>query len=204
MKQIKFFVLQIGFVVLIFQSLQAQQIYTMPSGMQSRWASSENPEGKEGAAAKENQGAKGHAFDEIKAHDSLELLNIKGAGMIQHIWLTVDDRSPEMLRALKIKMYWDETLEPAVSAPLGDFFGIAFGKMVAFESALFSDPEGRSFNCYIPMPFKKAARIVIVNDSNKDLHHIFYTVNFERWDHVPDSLLYFHAYWHQKKATGWK
>src|SRR5699024_9632176 len=59
--------------------------------------------------------------------------------------------------------------------------------------------EGRSFNCYIPMPFKKGARIVIYNTADKALRHIFYTVNFERWDHAPDSLLYFHAYWHQDK-----
>lgn len=177
----------------------AQKLYVLPDGSQSRWTSSENPEGKKGAGAKENQGAKGHAFDKIKAHDSIELLNINGPGIVNHIRLTVDNRSPEMLRALQIKMYWDGAEKPAVSAPLGDFFGVAFGKTVAFENALFSSPEGRSFNCYIPMPFKKGARIVIYNHSDKDLYHIFYTVNFEKWDQVPDSLLYFHTYWQQSK-----
>lgn len=199
--KIKNIVLLYVFIVLAFHALDAQQLYTMPSGVQTRWTSGENPTGEKGAGAQENQGAKGHAFDAIKAHDSIDLLNIKGPGIVQHIRLTVDDRSPKMLRSLRIEMYWDGATKPAVSAPLGDFFGVAFGKMIAFESALFSDPEGRSFNCYIPMPFKKGARIVIFNDSNKDLHHIFYTVNFERWDHAPDSLLYFHAYWHQNKPV---
>src|SRR5699024_3211947 len=93
--------------IFIYNHIQAQDLYTMPSGTQTRWTSSENPEGIKGAGAKENRGAKGHAFDAIKAYDSIELLNIKGAGMVQHIRLTVDNRSPEMLRALKIKMYWD-------------------------------------------------------------------------------------------------
>lgn len=185
--------------LIVSNQIWAQNLYTMPSGAQTRWTSSENQEGMKGAGAKENQGAKGHAFDDIKAHDSLELLNINGAGIVQHIRLTVDNRSPEMLSALKIKMYWDGATTSAVSAPLGDFFGIAFGKTTAFENELFSSPEGRSFNCYIPMPFKKGARIVIYNTADKALRHIFYTVNFERWDHAPDSLLYFHAYWHQDK-----
>ncbi len=177
----------------------AQKWYILPSGTQSRWTSSENPEGKKGAGAQENRGAKGHAFDKIKAHDSIELLNVNGPGIVTHIRLTVDDRSTAMLRSLQIKMYWDGAKKPAVSAPLGDFFGIAFGRTAAFENALFSNPEGRSFNCYIPMPFKKGARIVINNRSDTDLFHIFYTVNFERWGDTPDKILYFHTYWHQNK-----
>jgi hypothetical protein len=56
-----------------------------------------------------------------------------------------------MFRGLKIEMFWDGAIKPAVSAPLGDFFGLGLGQMVAFQSAFFSSPEGKSFNCYIPM-----------------------------------------------------
>ena len=132
------------------------------SDTQTRWASFENPSGIKGQGAKENMGAKGHAFNCIKAGEGKNLLDIKGCGIITRIWMTVQtDCQRALLRALRIEMYWDGTSTPAVSAPLGDFFGIALGIRVPFESELFSDPRGRSFNCYIPMPFRKAARIVI-------------------------------------------
>jgi len=55
-----------------------------------------------------------------------------------------------------MRMYWDGENTPAVEAPLGDFFGVALGRMAAFEAAYFDSPEGRSFNCRFPMPFGRA------------------------------------------------
>ncbi|WP_235942737.1 DUF2961 domain-containing protein, partial [Salinimicrobium oceani] len=80
-------------------------------------------------------------------------------------------------------MFWDGEENPAVSVPLGDFFGIGLGKKAAFESALFADPEGRSFNCFIPMPFKEKAVIRVTNESKKDLHQIFYEINLLEKSH---------------------
>jgi hypothetical protein len=38
-------------------------------------------------------------------------------------------------------MYWDDAAKPAVSAPLGDLFGLGLGRILPFQNALFSDPE---------------------------------------------------------------
>jgi hypothetical protein len=177
------------------------ELYFVPEGVHSRMTSSENPTGAKGAGAKTNKGAKGHAFDSIPAGKSFDLLKEKGAGIVNRIKLTTDDRSPQMLRSLRIDMYWDGASKPAVSAPLGDFFGIGLGQTAAFESALFSDPEGRSFNCFIPMPFKKSARITITNQSRKDLEHIFYNVSYQLLDKPIDNGLYFHCYWNRNLLT---
>jgi hypothetical protein len=61
---------------------------------------------------------------------------------------------PETLRALRIEMFWDDASTLAVSAPFGDFFCGILGRISAFENELFSSPEGKSFNCCIPMPFR--------------------------------------------------
>ena len=106
-----------------------------------------------------------------------------------------------MLRALKIEMFWDGEARPAVSVPFGDFFGVGLGKTAAFENALFSNAEGRSFVCMIPMPFKKGARIIITNESNETLHNIFYDVNYSLLKEWEDDYLYFQAYWHRDTAT---
>jgi hypothetical protein len=85
------------------------------------------------------------------------LLNINGEGIIQRIWLTID-QNPLKLRSLRFQFFWDGNIKPAVDVPMGDFFGFNLGKRVAFQSALFSSGEGRSFNCYIPMPFRKGRK----------------------------------------------
>lgn len=173
----------------------------MPKDGSTRWSSFENPKARKGAGGAENKSAKGHAFEGLKAGASIALLNVEGSGVINRIWLTVQDRSPEMLRSLKIEMFWDGASKPAVSAPLGDFFSISHGRILAFENALFSSPEGRSFNCIIPMPFRKGARIIITNESNKDLTHLFYDINFTILKSLPKAALYFHCYWNRTAKT---
>lgn len=190
------------YLVTFTNSTIAQDWYKLPSNnTTTRWNSFENPEAIKGAGGQENKGAKGHAFDQVGAGKTITLLNVKGAGIINRIWLTISDRSPIMLRSLRIDMYWDGTDKPAVSAPLGDFFGVGLGQCVPFENELFSDPEGRSFNCYIPMPFKKGARITVTNESDKDLRSLFYDVNLIQPSQSNDDILYFHAYWNRQLKT---
>ncbi|MDQ2841772.1 MAG: DUF2961 domain-containing protein [Acidobacteriota bacterium] len=98
-------------------------------------------------------------------------------------------------------MFWDGSAKPAVSAPLGDFFSFGLGEMAAFESTLFSSPEGRSFNCYIPMPFKSGMKIVVTNESGKDLAMLFYDVDYTLGDVFDSTTLYFHAYYHHENPT---
>jgi hypothetical protein len=181
--------------------LQAQELYQSGKGGSPRWASFENPAAAKGAAAQSNQSAKGHAFDSLKAGNSVVLMEHAGPGVVRRIWITISDRSPEMLRSLTLAMYWDGAKKPAVLVPLGDFFSVSHGQMCAFESALFSDPEGRSFNCVIPMPFRHSARVVLSNESAKDLVHLFYDVDFEAVDALPKDALYFHCYWNRQLKT---
>jgi Protein of unknown function (DUF2961) len=148
---------------------QAQELYQLQKHRSPRWASFENPTATKGAAAQRNRSAKGHAFDALKAGQSVVLMDYSGSGVIRRIWFTLSDRSPEMLRSLTLRMFWDGAKKPAVLVPFGDFFSISHGQTCPFESALFSNPEGRSFNCIIPMPFRRSARVVLSNESAKDL-----------------------------------
>ena len=167
----------------------------------TRWSSPENRNGQKGSGGMENEGAKGHASDPIEAGKSVSLLDVDGSGIINRIWITVSDRSPEMLRSLKLEMFWDHEKEPAVSVPLGDFFGVGLGKTASFSNACFADPEGRSFVSFIPMPFKKGASIKVTNESSKRLTHIFFDVDFQLTKNWQDDWLYFHAVWNRDTAT---
>ena len=176
-------------------------LYQYREGERPHWISPENPTGAPGAGGHENRGAKGHAFETIAAGASLVLADIEGVGTIDRMWMTIDDRSPERLRSLKLEIYWDGAKSPAVSVPLGDFFLHGAGEMVPMETALLASPEGRSFVSYLPMPFRKGARIVVTNESDKQLNLIFYDVNYRLLPSQPADALYFHAWWHRERAT---
>lgn len=180
---------------------QSIPLYQFDANLQPRWSSPENRGGQKGQGGKENNGAKGHAFDLIQPGSSAVLMQVQGQGIINRIWVTVSDRSPQMLRSLKLEMFWDNETKPAVSVPFGDFFSVSLGKTTSFENTFFANPEGRSFLCYIPMPFRRAAKIVVTNESNKPLKHIFFDVDYQLVKQWNNDYLYFHAYWHRDSAT---
>jgi hypothetical protein len=179
---------------------RAQDLYEFQQET-PRWTSPENPKGATGQGGRENRGAKGRPFETLRAGQSLTLADIRGAGVIRRIWITVADRSPRMLRALRLEMFWDDAAVPAVAVPFGDFFGPGLGQTTSFENALFSSPEGRSFNAIVPMPFRTAARIVLTNDSQTDLTHVFYDIDYTLGATHGASVLYFHAAWHRERPT---
>ncbi len=181
-------------------ALAQTELYRLPAG-ESHWISPENPTGAHGAAGVENNGAKGHPYDTIAAHGSLVLADIQGQGMIDRMWMTINDRSPERLRALRLDMYWDGAKTPAVSVPLGDFFAQNVGEMVRMDNALFASPEARSFVSYVPMPFRKGARVVLTNESDTPLNNIYYDIDYRTVKDLPDDALYFHAWWSRNRAT---
>ena len=178
-----------------------EDLYRYKPQEQTRWASPENPAAAKGAGARENKGAKGHAFDTIAVGASHTLADISGPGTIDRIWMTIEDRSVEALRGLRLEMFWDGAATPAVSAPLGDFFLHGAGEMLPMDTALLASPEGRSFVSYIPMPFRTRARIVITNESSKPVNLIFYDVDYRQVRSQPADALYFHAWWSRERAT---
>lgn len=183
--------------------LAAQELYRMPAArVETRWASPENPLGEKGAGAKENAGRKGRPSIDIPAGGEATLAEARGtSGTVRRIWLSFGDRSPRRLRQLRIRMFWDGAAQAAVDAPLGDFFGHMQGRMAPFESAFFSSPEGRSFVCTVPMPFRRAMRIAVRNEGADDLKGFYYDVDYTAGDAHPEDMLYFHAYFRRENPT---
>jgi len=180
----------------------AQSLYEIPEGVSTRWASPENPRAEKGRDATAAGGRKGSPTIAIKAGQSAVLAEARGtSGVVRRIWMTFGDRSPKMLRSLRLDIYWDGAATPAVSAPLGDFFGIGLGRTAVFQSALFSNPEGRSFNSIVPMPFRTGMRVVLTNESASDLPELFYDVDYTVGDRHPPGMLYFHAHWRRENPT---
>ncbi|QHW34818.1 DUF2961 domain-containing protein [Paenibacillus rhizovicinus] len=177
-------------------------LYTVPSGIQTRWASPENPQAAKGAGGHANAGRKGAPCFPLAPGECKVLAEqASGSGTIRRIWSTLNDRSPEMLRGLRLDFYWDGCGSPAVSVPFGDFFGVGRGHTAAFECEFFSSPEGRSFNCYIPMPYRSGMKVTVTNTGEKQLNMFFYDIDYTVGDAHGEDVLYFHAHYAHLPAT---
>lgn len=182
--------------------MMPESLFVIPNGVQTRWASPENWGAEKGAACATNDGRKRSAWFRLPAGETRELLDLNGvSGVVRRFWVTIEDRTPSMLRGLRLDMYWDGAVTPAVSAPLGDFFGCGLGRLARLHAALFASPEGRSFTCYVPMPFRTGARIVVTNESGRDLPQFYFDVDCTLGDQHPAEVGYFHAHWRRENPT---
>ncbi len=183
------------------QSAMAQQLYQAPeTSTRTVWVSPENPEGVKGAGGKSNQGAKGSAFITVKSGEQQVIMDVPGAGIVRRMWLSgTIPRSAEQRRLVRLEIYWDQSNKPAVSVPIGDFFGLGLGLSVPYTNALFANPEGRSFNFSIPMPFRNGAKMKLVNESSAHAL-VWYDINLTT-EKVPADAMYFHAYWNRTLRT---
>ena len=60
----------------------------------------------------------------IKPGETAVLADIKGAGVINHIWITMSPGPRQLSRNdIILRMYWDGSDEPSVVSPIGPFFG---------------------------------------------------------------------------------
>ncbi|MFI3314948.1 MAG: glycoside hydrolase family 172 protein, partial [Rikenellaceae bacterium] len=180
---------------------ECQYAVKAPKGVETRWASAENPDALPGVGGMSNNGAKGDAYTLIAPQSTKVIFDQNGAGMITKIWSANSILwSTQMRRNVIINIYWDNQDKPAVSVPLAEFFGNGLGVYCRFETALFSNPEAKSHNCFIPMPYRKAAKIEIDNQS-ESMIMFYYKINFLKAESIPDDALYFHAYWNRELKT---
>lgn len=140
----------------------------------------------------------------IRAGETRALAEIEGPAMISHIWITIATPGRWHLKELVLRMYWDGEETPSVEAPVGDFFGLGLGKYFLYESELLSVGSQKALNSFIPMPFRRSARITVTNEGEEDLGAFYYNFDYERHESLPDDVAYFHAQYRQQAPTdGW-
>jgi len=135
----------------------------------------------------------------IEPADSLVLLDVDGPGEVRRLWITVASQDPQYLRRLALKMYWDGEVTPSVAAPLGDFFGNGFSKR--HYTALVMGESSGGFYCYLPMPFRRHARIVVDNGTGRPVDAFYYNIDLLTDVSLPRDVATFHAWWHRDPRT---
>ena len=174
----------------------------------SRSISAENPEGKRGFGAQASgelgKGRKGKAYLDLEDGKETVIADISGCGVINHIWITVQDSSSKgefVLRDLILRMYWDDSDKPSVEVPIGDFFCCGFSSKCQVNSLPVVVAPYGGFNCFFPMPFRKRARITVENQHGGLIHAFFYTVNYALTDSIDENAGYFHAQWRRTRYS---
>ncbi|MDR3688877.1 MAG: DUF2961 domain-containing protein [Fimbriimonas sp.] len=176
-------------------------LFIVPERTFARVSSFENLNGVKGGGGKVNRGAKGAAFEYLAPGGRRTLLDVDGAGIVNRMWFTFADRSPAMLRSIRLQAFWDGEVAPAIDVPFGDFFGAGLGRCVPIHSSLLLNPRGRSFNAYFQMPFRKGARIEVINEHPDKTAQYFFDIDYLATDELPESALYFHAHWTRQRES---
>ncbi len=175
----------------------------------SRAITAENPKGEKGsggmAASALGPSRKGKPCINLKSNSAETVAEITGSGIIQHIWITIPDRTSDanryVLRDLILKIYWDNEEIPAVIAPLGDFFCCGFATETIVNSLPIVVCPTRGMNCYFPMPFREKAKIVVENQHLEDINGFFYQIDYLITEKLPENFGYFHAQWRRERIT---
>ena len=139
----------------------------------------------------------------IKANEKVVICDIKGCGIINHLWFTISP-PPEKLNRnnVIIRIYWDGNKFPSVESPIGPFFGQGWDESYEFSSLpLIAGPaNGRALVSYFAMPFSKGAKIEIENETDQDIKAFFYYIDYLQLKNLPKKLGRFHA-WYNRELT---
>jgi hypothetical protein len=144
---------------------------------------------------------------DIEPGETRVFAEMRGAGSVRHIWMTMLFPQEDFLRRVLLRFFWDHASEPSVECPIGDFFGLGHALRKNFSTAVLamSPEDGRAFNCWWPMPFCSGARMEIVNPTGGKFPFYFY-VDYEQYDspNALKSMGYFHVQWRRENPTsGW-
>lgn len=134
------------------------------------------------------------------------VMDEKGPGVITHMWFTFLGPEPQDWASkgsanhqeMLLRAFWDGSARPAIEAPIGDFFANCFGQRREVISSPVIVEDGDSYNCFWQMPFRKSARIEIVNQSEKPISLLYYNIDWIKKDELPQDTPYFYAQYRQE------
>lgn len=192
----------------MFPFIPALTPWNTVGGVRSRSITAENPAGAKGAggtaASNLGPGRKGRPCVILEPGEVLTLADIRGSGVINHLWMTVPDRTeagPFVLRDLVLRAYWDDQSQPSVEVPLGDFFCNGFGTRCEVNSLPVAVLPTGGMNCYLPMPFRQRARLTVTSEHPGPIDAVFFQVDYQEVNDLPESVPYFHSVWHRTRTT---
>ncbi len=181
-----------GTGLLSAQSTDLYELAKIQQGLKSRRVSSYD-----------RSGGNNDRFENIRDGERRTLFEVSGAGMINHIWITIAPPPEELSRNdIILRMYWDGNPFPSVESPIGPFFGQGWNESYPFSSLpLAAGPvDGRAMVSYFVMPFAKGAKIEVENQTGRTIEAFYYYVDYVEMKKLPDNMGRFCA-WYNHELT---
>jgi hypothetical protein len=125
------------------------------------------------------------------------LLDTTGAGVITHLWFTINSSDRMHLKNLVLRAWWDGEDSPSIEAPIGDFFGLGLGEYFTYQSELLAVAPIKALNAYFKMPFATAARLTLTNEGAVPTGNLYFAVDYVALAGLPEGLGRFHAQYRQ-------
>lgn len=139
----------------------------------------------------------GHSdFQVIPAGGRWAFPPMEGPGAVTAIWMTIAGSGLEALlrwrvpahRHVWIHVTYDGEETPAISAPLGHFFGNGTTRAVHFDSKFVGATSG-GYYCFLPMPFARSCRVEMENrDPRRDISLFFGAITYHQLPELPPGL----------------
>ncbi|MDR1224822.1 MAG: DUF2961 domain-containing protein [Tannerella sp.] len=118
---------------------------------------------------------------------------------VSSIDLGITPYSAETFYNTQIRIYWDDSDQPAVDMPVSYFFGGGGPKDGQLKNAMHSllyGYDSTRLYCYWPMPFREKAKIVIYNKGSETITSLTSRVGYRPasvYDYPGDETAYFRA-----------
>jgi hypothetical protein len=128
---------------------------------------------------------------------SAVVLERSGAGVVTHLWFTINSSDPMHLKNLVLRAWWDGEITPSVEVPIGDFFGLGLGEYFVYQSELLAVASIKALNAYFKMPFATSARMTVTNEGTTRTDSLYFAVDYVTLPQLPDGLGRFHAQYRQ-------
>jgi hypothetical protein len=133
----------------------------------------------------------------VEAGHTATLLDITGAGVVTHLWFTINSPDPMHLKNLVLRAWWDGEAAPSVEVPIGDFFGLGLGEYFVYQSALVAVAPVKALNAYFQMPFATSARLTLTNEGERRTDNLYFAIDYVTLPSLPAGLGRFHAQYRQ-------
>jgi Protein of unknown function (DUF2961) len=128
---------------------------------------------------------------------SATLLDVTGAGVITHVWFTINSPDHHHLKNLVLRAWWDGESSPSVEVPIGDFYGLGLGEYFTYQSALLTVAPVKALNAYFEMPFSSAAKVTLTNEGQQRTDNLYFALDYVTLTSLPADIGRFHAQYRQ-------
>ncbi len=197
MKWIWIFIVFLTVPEVLHSQVPANEMYSLSMlkyGMHSRHTGSSD-----------NIGGNNDRLINLQPGTTVTLMDVKGAGIITHIWITLYPGNDQVSwNDLILKKYWDGKSYPSVESPIGPFFGNGWNESYPLISAplCVAPALTKSCVCYCTMLFSAGARIEIENQTDDIIRALYYNIAYYETETLPKEMGRFHAWYNHEVTTG--